>query len=569
MSNVKDMNGMFAGASAFDQPLGWCVDEDAELSAAFDDTPCSSTSCGVEQGQFVTASGSCESTPAPTAYFDGVHHTDASIREAVAEWLVDPTGTEAGYGHISTWETSGVTDMAQLFADASSFNEDIGAWDISGVTSFRDMFKGALAFNQTLGWCLEDMEDADIDVNTFKDTPCESTNCGVAEQGAGCFLPTPRPTPAPPSAAPTAPPTTAETAEPTLAPSTAELVPVPTYSPAPSPVPGSPTQRPTPGPSPALTTAPTTPAPTPTQTAVQVTSSVTLEGIVATEFNSDEGLKAAFAQSIIDSSDGVFDDVVDVEAAERRRLADGAGVEISYTGVTRVDGTDNAEQVSAELLEQSMDALTLAIDDGSFLTTLQASDPAFSAVAVDVDATHAAIEAASYTFVVMTPRPVAAPTPMPDGAFDSAESSTDATGGSGGGGGGGPNAAAMGGGVAAGALVLLLAAGALYFYRGSTAAKKPADVDEPADAELGDVKATLVDARLTEETPDGVAAWLRRQDLPGDVEGLCSAVVDKRVSGADFAADVDEDYLKELGVATLGLRKAVVRAVREERLAER
>ena len=103
-----------------------------------------------------------------------MHHTDASIREAVAA-AVDPTGTEAGYGHISAWDTSGVTDMAQLFADASSFNEDIGAWDISGVTSFRDMFKGALAFNQTLGWCLEDMEDADIDVNTFKDTPCEST----------------------------------------------------------------------------------------------------------------------------------------------------------------------------------------------------------------------------------------------------------------------------------------------------------------------------------------------------------------------------------------------------------
>ena len=51
---------------------------------------------------------------------------------------------------------------------------------------------------------------------------------------------------------------------------------------------------------------------------------MTLEGIVATEFNSDEGLKAAFAQSIIDSSDGVFDDVVDMEATERRRLADGA-----------------------------------------------------------------------------------------------------------------------------------------------------------------------------------------------------------------------------------------------------
>ena len=155
---------------------------------------------------------------------------------------------------------------------------------------------------------------------------------------------------------------------------------------------------------------------------------------------------------------------------------------------------------------------------------------------------------------------------MPDGAFDSAGSSTDdgrlrrrRRGGKRG------NGRRRGRRRARAAL----AAGALYFYRGSTAAKKPAGIDEPADAELGDVKATLVDARLTEETPDGVAAWLRRQDLPGDVEGLCSAVVDKRVSGADFAADVDEDYLKELGVATLGLRKAVVRAVREERLAER
>ena len=365
---------------------------------------------------------------------------------------------------------------------------------------------------------------------------------------------------------------------------------------------------------------PTTPAPTPTQTAVQITSSVTLEGIVTVIFNADkDGMQASFAQSIIDSTGGLFEEIIDIEAAERQRrrlrttysptlvptlaptrgmptlgVDSVDGVEISYTGVARVDGTDNGEQVSAELLEQSMDALTLAIYDGSFLTTLQAADSAFAAVVVDVAATQAAIEAASCTFVVMTPGPIAAPTPRPtprptpDGAIGSAESSTDATGGSGGGGGGGPNAAAMGGGVAAGALVLLLAAGALYFYRGSTAAKKPADVDEPGDAELGDVKATLVDAppppppgllssglaggapaRLTEETPDGVAAWLRRQDLPGDVEGLCAAVVDKGVTGADFAADADEDYLKELGVATLGLRKAVVRAVREEGLAKR
>ena len=39
---------MFGHASAFDQDLGWCVDDGVDLGAAFDDTPCESTSCGVE-----------------------------------------------------------------------------------------------------------------------------------------------------------------------------------------------------------------------------------------------------------------------------------------------------------------------------------------------------------------------------------------------------------------------------------------------------------------------------------------------------------------------------------------
>ena len=55
---------------------------------------------------------------------------DTSIHTAVDAWLADPTAAEATYGHISMWETSGVTDMTDLFRDASSFNEDISAWDI-------------------------------------------------------------------------------------------------------------------------------------------------------------------------------------------------------------------------------------------------------------------------------------------------------------------------------------------------------------------------------------------------------------------------------------------------------
>ena len=112
--------------------------------------------------------------------------TDSNIRTAVDAWLANPTAAEATYGHISTWETGGVTDMEELFEDASSFNEDIGEWDISGVTTMEDMFRGASAFDQDLGWCVDD--DVDLD-DAFDDTPCESTSCGVKQGAGGCAPP--------------------------------------------------------------------------------------------------------------------------------------------------------------------------------------------------------------------------------------------------------------------------------------------------------------------------------------------------------------------------------------------
>ena len=72
--------------------------------------------------------------------------TDSNIKTAVAAWLADATAAEATYGHISTWETSGVTDMSHLFCvwqdwmegeswddcvSEASFNEDISAWAVS------------------------------------------------------------------------------------------------------------------------------------------------------------------------------------------------------------------------------------------------------------------------------------------------------------------------------------------------------------------------------------------------------------------------------------------------------
>merc|ERR1719197_1382027 len=144
-SGVTTMEGMLHHASAFDQDLGWCVDDGVNLDWAFDGTPCASTFCGVSWG-------GCD---IPS---NGNVMANGKIRIAVAAWLSDASAAEATYGHISTWDTSGVTDMSYLFCPdmdetfcneaAASFNEDIGAWDTSGVTRMNSMFFYASAFDQ-------------------------------------------------------------------------------------------------------------------------------------------------------------------------------------------------------------------------------------------------------------------------------------------------------------------------------------------------------------------------------------------------------------------------------------
>ena len=71
-SGVTSMGSMFYYASAFDQDLGWCLDDGVNQAYAFWYTPCSSTWCGVEQKdrdecQMPTPRPVPQPTPRPTS----------------------------------------------------------------------------------------------------------------------------------------------------------------------------------------------------------------------------------------------------------------------------------------------------------------------------------------------------------------------------------------------------------------------------------------------------------------------------------------------------------------------
>ena len=144
---------------------------------------------------------------------------------------------------------------------------------------------------------------------------------------------------------------------------------------------------------------------------------------------------------------------------------------------------------------------------------------------------------------------------------DDGASGDGGDGGSGGGGGGGADAAAAGG-AAAGAVILLLAlGGGMYVYR-RRSSKAPAAAEDDVERAISKQLAVPDLLPLHALAPEDVAAWLRRQDLPGGVDGLCAAVIKRKIDGATLR-DADDASLKELG-ATLGLRKAVLKLLRAE-----
>ena len=65
------------------------------------------------------------------------------LRNAVHLWTYNKSIALSRFGHISTWNTSRVTDMSYLFWRNAGFNDDISSWDTSNVTNMIEMFSDA------------------------------------------------------------------------------------------------------------------------------------------------------------------------------------------------------------------------------------------------------------------------------------------------------------------------------------------------------------------------------------------------------------------------------------------
>lgn len=59
------------------------------------------------------------------------------------------TGQETIVG-LDSWDVSNVTNMSNVFMEASSFNQDIGSWVVDNVTTMESMFLWAQNFNQDI-----------------------------------------------------------------------------------------------------------------------------------------------------------------------------------------------------------------------------------------------------------------------------------------------------------------------------------------------------------------------------------------------------------------------------------
>ena len=85
---------------------------------------------------------------------------DLSACQDISYMFSKCTSLVNGNGSISGWQTANVTDMSDMFSEATAFNQPIGNWNTENVTNMTRMFYAATSFNQPLSnWNTQSVTD--------------------------------------------------------------------------------------------------------------------------------------------------------------------------------------------------------------------------------------------------------------------------------------------------------------------------------------------------------------------------------------------------------------------------
>lgn len=146
VSAVTNMNYMFNGAAAFNQPIGsWDVSAVTDMRAMFTSATAFNQPIGTWNVSAVTDMNSMFSNAA--AFNQPIGSWDVSAVTTMGEMFSDATAFNQP---IDNWAVSEVTDMSYMFFNAEAFNQPINSWNVSNVTNMFRMFNNAGAFNQLL-----------------------------------------------------------------------------------------------------------------------------------------------------------------------------------------------------------------------------------------------------------------------------------------------------------------------------------------------------------------------------------------------------------------------------------
>ena len=177
-SKVENMDGLFFSNQKFNQDISkWNVDKVKNYKSFAKGSPL------CKAGNMCFLPSMLSNTYACTGKYPKAFANSSDFKTAITNYSYKSC-TNTSYGNIELWNTSNVTDMSslgfkgdfnpdisrwdtskvtgmnQMFADATSFNQNIGSWNTSNVTGMSAMFVDATKFNQPIGsWNTSKVKD--------------------------------------------------------------------------------------------------------------------------------------------------------------------------------------------------------------------------------------------------------------------------------------------------------------------------------------------------------------------------------------------------------------------------